>query len=405
MSDVLTVEEGAAAGRDPGGFVYHPALDGVRALAVTAVVAFHYPPERVFRGGFLGVDAFFVLSGFLITTLLLDEHRRTGSVSLRKFYARRALRLLPAAAVLLVIGVALRVFLSSTDATRPTTFGLVAIVAYVANWAQIVKPGSLGELSHAWSLAIEEQFYLVWPAAVLFLLWRGVKTRTLLAVIGSGIVASACWRIVVWKRSVLPHTNFVDFYFRVTARTPPSGHVDPLLYRIHVWDRWYFGTDTRADSLLVGCFLAVVLVSMKGRTRKLAWRLSRAVTVAGLLGSAVIMWRAKVFLSGWVPDWGVLAFEVCVALVIAGIVMTPGGVVARTLALPPLVWTGRRSYAIYLFHPIVFRFLNTHELHTTPPTAFVLSIAAVAAAAEISYRAIEAPALRFKTRFRAETRQ
>src|SRR6478672_8190387 len=146
MSDVSTAN--ARAADDPGSserFVYQPALDGVRALAVAIVVAFHYPPEtaRTFRGGFLGVDAFFVLSGFLITTLLLDEYRRTGSLSLRKFYARRALRLLPAAAVLLVTGIVMWLFLKHSAPARPQGIGLLGVAAYVANWVQIWKPGSL----------------------------------------------------------------------------------------------------------------------------------------------------------------------------------------------------------------------------------------------------------------------
>jgi peptidoglycan/LPS O-acetylase OafA/YrhL len=382
------------------GFAYQPALDGLRALAVSVVVAFHYPPEtaHAFRGGFLGVDAFFVLSGFLITTLLLEEHRRTGSVSLRKFYARRALRLLPAASVLLVVGVALSLFLSDTAPARPKAIGLFGMAAYIANWVQIFEPGSLGELSHTWSLAIEEQFYLLWPLALVLLLRRGARARTMLVVIGAGIAASAAWRAVVWTHAAVPHSNFIDYYLRITSGAE-SSNTQILLHRIHVWDRWYFGTDTRADALLAGCFVAVALVMIRERTPDVATRVLRFAPVIGLLGVAIIVWRAEVFTSGWVPNWGVLVFEVCIALVIAGLVTAPYSVIAHALALSPLVWIGRRSYAIYLFHPIVFRFLNTQVYDISWSTAFVLSIGAVIVIAEVSYRLIEAPALRGKRRF------
>jgi peptidoglycan/LPS O-acetylase OafA/YrhL len=384
-------------------FVYQPALDGLRAFAVAIVVAFHYPPEtaRTFRGGFLGVDAFFVLSGFLITTLLVDEFRRTGSLRLRKFYARRALRLFPAASVLLAIGCVMWLFLKHSAPARPQGVGLIGVAAYVANWVQIWKPGSLGELSHTWSLAIEEQFYLMWPLALLFLLRRGARMRALLAVIGTGIVASATWRIIVWRRAPLPHTSFVNYYLHATSHvTPPAANA--RLHLIHAWDRWYFGTDTRADALLAGCFVAVVLAYTRGRIPARATRALRIGTVPALLGALLIIWRAEVFTSGWVPNWGVLAFEVCIAVVIAGLITSPRSGAGQVLAIPPLVWIGRRSYAIYLFHPIIFRFLNNEVYDITWAQAFVLSIAAVIAAAEISYRLIETPALRLRTRFASE---
>jgi peptidoglycan/LPS O-acetylase OafA/YrhL len=400
MSDVSTGDTRATD--DPANasrFVYQPALDGLRALAVGVVVAFHYPPQaHAVRGGFLGVDAFFVLSGFLITTLLLEEHHRTGSVSLRKFYARRALRLLPAAAVLLVVGIALSLLFKTADPARPKAIGLLGMAAYVANWVQIAKPGSLGQLSHTWSLAIEEQFYLLWPLALLFLLRRRIRARALLAVIGAGIATSAVWRIVVWRRVALPHTNFVDYYLRATSQSPVT-QTNAFLHRVHVWDRWYFGTDTRADALLAGCFVAVALVSLRRYPHPAATRLLRLAAPIALIGAAIIAWRAEVFTSGWVPDWGVLVFEACMALVIAGLVTAPHHVLARVLAVPPLVWIGRRSYAIYLFHPIVFRLVNTRMFNISWSAAFVLSIATVLIAAELSYRLIEAPALRRKTRF------
>src|SRR5205085_9149444 len=112
------------------------------------------------------------------------------------------------------------------------------------------------------------------------------------------------------------------------------------------WDRWYFGTDTRADALLAGCLVAVVLTHARGRIPARAARVLRVGTIVGLVGATLIIWRAQVFTSTWVPNWGVLAFEACIAVVIAGLVTSPRTAVARVLAIPPLVWIGRRSYAI-----------------------------------------------------------
>src|SRR5262249_28328029 len=142
---------------------YQPALDGARAVAIGLVVLVHYPwhvgflASAPFHGGFLGVDAFFVLSGFLITTLLLEEHAASGRVSLRRFYARRAFRLLPALAVLLVVAVVLHFTLAAHNKNRPETTGILGVLFYVANWVGIYRPKSLGVIFDTWSLAVEEQ--------------------------------------------------------------------------------------------------------------------------------------------------------------------------------------------------------------------------------------------------------
>jgi peptidoglycan/LPS O-acetylase OafA/YrhL len=388
----------------PGRLGYQPALDGVRAFAIALVMLFHYPwAERFFdsnpvHGGFLGVDAFFVLSGFLITTLLLQEHAQHGSFSLRRFYARRALRLLPALGVLLVAALVVRVVADPNNGNRPAALGFLGMIFYFANWVDIYKHDALGVFQHTWSLAIEEQFYLVWPVLLLFMLRRKLTLATIAMIASAGIVIAALWRAWYWHVNFGPR-RFVDYYFLLTLHQ--STETGALDHRTAVWNRFYFGSDTRADALLAGCLTAILLVWLLPRLGARArMRLSAAAGVAFVV-CGIIVWRAVVVLSGWLPVWGILALELSVAVLIAGLVAAPRGPLARLLALPPLAWLGRRSYAIYLYHPVVFTYLSRDRVHLSPPVSFVFQFAVVFVLAELSYRLVEAPMLRRKRRFEA----
>ncbi|MSY22851.1 MAG: acyltransferase family protein, partial [Actinobacteria bacterium] len=220
-----------------------PALDGLRGLAVAAVVLYH-AEFKVMIGGYLGVSTFFTLSGFLITTLLINESARNGSVALGAFWGRRFRRLLPASLATLALVATLFAWLVATADQRATMQGdIIASVFDVANWHFIFQGASYGDLFvapspvlHFWSLAIEEQFYLVFPV-LLVLLWRVSKAR--LRVIGLTLGALAlCSAALPW-------------IFTMSK------------------DRIYFGTDTRAAELLLGGVLAVVL-SREPVRRKLA---------------------------------------------------------------------------------------------------------------------------------------
>jgi peptidoglycan/LPS O-acetylase OafA/YrhL len=389
----------------PGRLGYQPALDGVRALAISLVVLFHYPWKQPFfsanpvHGGFLGVDVFFVLSGFLITTLLLQENATTGGVSLKRFYARRALRLLPAFFVLFAIALFLHFNLAAGDGNRPKALGLFSMVFYAANWVNIYSPHALGSaVSHTWSLAIEEQFYLVWPMILVFLLRKRLRLGTIAALTTAGIVAASVWRAWYWWNR-LGHRSFVAYFLAVTDRPVPSNTPGTLTHRTAVWNRFYFGSDTRADALLVGCLTAIVLFwllpKLGARARV---RLSAAAGLA-LIGCGVIVWRAIVVISGWLPMWGILALELGVAVVIAGLVAAPRNPLARLLALPPLAWLGRRSYAVYLFHPIVFEYCRRSRIDFSPPVSFVFQMIVILVVAELSHRLVEAPMLRRKQHF------
>src|SRR5262249_51130852 len=198
------------------------------------------------------------------------------------------------------------------------------------NWVEIYRHGALGLFSHTWSLAIEEQFYLVWPLLLLFMLRRRLKLATIAAISAAGIAVAAA------LRGGDRHTHFgprrvVGYYFLLTLHQPTeTGALD---HRTAVWNRFYFGSDTRADALLAGCLTAIVLVWLLPRLGARArMRLSAAAGVA-FVACGIIVWRAVVVLSGWLPLWGILAFEVAVSVLILGLVAAPRGPFARLLAL------------------------------------------------------------------------
>src|SRR5262245_21094061 len=201
---------------------YKPELDGLRAVAVMSVLLMHGGMPG-FHWGYIGVDLFFVLSGYLITSILLREQLRTGQISLLSFYQRRALRLFPALAVLCIVFLAYAFFV-----LRDPTQGLreiVVVALYLSNWTRAAGLNFPEWLGHTWSLAIEEQFYLLWPLVLLAISAARRPIPLLLAVAGA-IVAVSCWRLTLVMHG---------------AST----------------DRLYNGTDTRADALLMGVALAL----------------------------------------------------------------------------------------------------------------------------------------------------
>jgi peptidoglycan/LPS O-acetylase OafA/YrhL len=374
---------------------YQPGLDGIRAFAILAVMGFHlsYGDHNLVLGGYLGVDAFFVLSGFLITTLLLREWGRADRVSFRGFYARRALRLLPLLAVMIAIGAVVNLLQTPGTPGRPTREGLIAAAFYYANWFHIGSSG-LGFLASCWSLAIEEQFYLVWPLVLVGLLRTRLHRGALLAITLAGAGASAVWRYHLVTQ--LPKTGtFVSFYGLYTgARTRSLAVVEAS-----VGDRVYFGSDTRADMLLVGCALAILL-AWKGAALTDFGR--RVVGVLGLVGFAIGTWFigwVQYEGTSWMWRYGVVIFEFSVAAVIAQIMLNPKTSFSRVFALPPLVWIGRRAYGLYLIHSCIFTLLRRDVMDFggfwTPVVQVTLSFVGAA----ISYRLIEAPALKLKDRF------
>jgi peptidoglycan/LPS O-acetylase OafA/YrhL len=394
-------DEPAEAIAAPRRLGYMPALDGLRAIAITLVVLFHYPwivkpfHSAPVHGGFLGVDMFFVLSGFLITTLLLEERSKNGRVSLKGFYQRRARRLLPAFFVLFVLAL-IEHFVFSL---QPTTAGLIGMLVYMANWVQIWRPDSLGGVfGHTWSLAIEEQFYLLFPLLLIGLIRLGLRRVGLALALVGGALAAWGWRVAVWHRQSVNKVTFVDFYAQITGRSLPD--TDP--FRFREWNRWYYGTDTRADALLIGCAAAVIFVWLARRPLRRGFTIGAAVVamIAFVVGGFVVA-RASIP-AGWIPDWGLFLLESCAAITVLGLALAPRAPLSRVLSLPPLVYLGRRSYALYLFHIFIFQQLRTQRTHLGSIAQFWLLMAVTLVAAELSWRYIESPFMRGRRRYERE---
>jgi peptidoglycan/LPS O-acetylase OafA/YrhL len=351
-------------------------LDGVRALAVLAVMAFH-EGLRWIPGGFLGVDVFFVLSGYLITDLLVAQFDRSGRLDLRGFWARRARRLLPALAVVLVtVTAAVTVF--EPDQLGSLRRALLGAVTFSSNWSQAVAHqsyfsvfGPPPPLQHLWSLAVEEQFYLVWPLVLAFAVFRLRSRWQRAAIAWAGAAASAATMAVVYAPGSDP--SFV-----------------------------YYGTDTHASGLLIGAALA--LTWPLARVAAAAPRAARALDVAGLAGLAALAWAITHF-SG--SDGALYPAGLVFAALAAGAVVTAAaapGRIARMLGWRPLRWLGVRSYGIYLWHwPVIALFPAVAGYGTNVAEVRLVETALPILLAAASWRWIEEPVLR--NGFRAELRR
>ncbi len=366
---------------------YIPALDGLRAFAVLGVMAFHAGLPFL-PAGFLGVDTFFVLSGFLITTLLLGEWRERTTIKLRAFWARRARRLLPAL-LLVVLFVACYAEWVVPKGTYPDLrLDALSTLFYVANWHFIavgtnyfVQTGPVSLLTHTWSLAIEEQFYLIWPLVVLGLLKLTKSLRVLMAVCVIGALASAV------EMAVLYHPG-----------------TDPT--------RLYYGTDTHAQCLLVGAALAVglAMIARSRRARRaVPGALARAdgdpgwaatgrrarillacIGTAGAAATAVLWWRAS-YTGSFLWRGGFLCAAVSTAAVLACVVCSEKSWLATALSVAPLRYLGRISYGLYLWHFPLFQWIDGARTGLTGYPLFGVRFGATLAVATASFYLVELP--------------
>jgi peptidoglycan/LPS O-acetylase OafA/YrhL len=351
-----------------------PALDGLRAIAVLLVVFFHArltkigiprdnPLDELIRGGFLGVDLFFVLSGFLITALLLREQAEQDRVRIRHFYGRRVLRLLPAL-YLVLFAHALFVYLVDfriEGGARAELATLTSSVLYYANWHTLMQEHvGLAGLGHLWSLSIEEQFYFVWP--LLLALFFGLRRNAAMVVSMLGIVIVG----------VCIHRAF--------------------LWNSYGWGDAYYRTDVRVDGLLIGALLAWLWV------RNLTPR--RGLSTAAWIASAVIV-VCTLSARPSTGFWNGTGFTV-VALATAVIIlaaMDSNWPVNRFLSLAPMVAVGRVSYGIYLWHFPVFWAVGRWGRDLPAPVRCSLAFGLTALFTVASWTLLERPVMRLRRRF------
>ena len=374
----------------PGGTTlsYLPGLDGMRALAVIAVLLYHAGLAWI-PGGFLGVEVFFVISGYLITALLLAEWRQKGSIDLKAFWLRRARRLLPALYLLLVGTLTFAVLFLPEEVARLRD-DVVAAFGYVTNWLLIFSQESYFEaagrpslLQHLWSLAVEEQFYILWPllltAGLVFL-----PRRYLMPAVLGGAVTSTVLMAVLYQPNADP-------------------------------SRIYYGTDTRAAGLLFGAALAFVwapeLIRVAARydpndrhrplqrarrhvRHRLGWTVPRLLDLVGLAALGMLIWFCLSLdeFRPFIYRGGFALVAVVTALLILIVVHPRAQVGARVLGWGPMRWVGQRSYSIYLWHWPVFMVTRPQlDVPIEGIPLFLLRMVVTFVLADLSYRFVETP--------------
>ena len=343
---------------------YVPALDGLRAFAVLAVIGYHAGIPHL-SGGFLGVEVFFVVSGYLITSLLLREQRTTGRLSLPNFWRRRARRLLPALFTLLIAALVLSLT-RAKDSLAQTRSDSLAALFYVSNWWQIIQRHSYFMdvdrpplLLHLWSLAVEEQFYFLWPLAVA--LFGRFARRGVLPVAILGSAASALWMAHLYDPSL-----------------------DPT--------RVYVGSDTRLSGLLLGAALSALVPGPFAEAAPPS-RLARAShELLATLGLGGLVW---LIFAGNSQDavlyrGGLLLVDLASCALIAGLVAKTQ--LARVFGAGPCAWLGRRSYGLYLWHWPIFAVTRPDfDVSASGASLLALRLLLTFVAAELCYRFVETP--------------
>jgi len=347
---------------------YRPELDGLRGISILLVYIHHFYQPLV-PGGFLGLDIFFVLSGFLITSQLVQEWNVRGSISLKNFYARRALRLMPAVFLLILITGTLALIVDKKTAAQ-TYQGIWLTLSYVSNWFYAFGHFSTNNpFAITWSLAIEEQFYLTWPLLLILILRFQRRWALYLLVL---IIA-----IIPLHRRILLEQGANLF-------------------------RLYYGSDTRPDGLPIGCLLALLtswnLLPHDNKKFEICMKFLAAI------GSIFFLYLLSypsctdllLFRYG-----GLTLISLSVGIFLVVVVLYPPKFVLLILRFRPLVWIGRISYGIYLWHWVVYWFIWARKAQSLPPSTEQLAVMVVFSLLlpTLSYHFVEKPFLRWKKRF------
>lgn len=349
---------------------YIPALDGLRALAVLGVIAYHMGMAWA-PGGLLGVTVFFVLSGYLITSLLLIEWDNTGTINLPQFWLRRVKRLFPAIAFVIICVAALCTIFDHSLLTKLRE-DMWAALCWVTNWWYILRDvsyfdalGAPSPVTHFWSLAIEEQFYLIWPVVLIIAHKLGVKRSHMRNATLVLVLASALEMALLFNPDADP-------------------------------SRVYYGTDTRAFSLLIGAWLAFVWPSNQlgannevhlDRNVRIALDAVGGIALIGLVammgcieGTSAIMYRGGILLAS------------VITMVIVAVIVHPSSILGKIFSAKPLVWIGLRSYGIYLWHyPLLLLMNPRSNIAGTPWWMYIVELVVICACAAFSYKFVEDP--------------
>ncbi|EOD4251643.1 acyltransferase family protein [Staphylococcus pseudintermedius] len=344
---------------------YMPGLDGVRAVAVIAIIIYHLNPQWL-SGGFLGVDTFFVISGYLITSLLLTEYHNTGKIKLMSFWLRRVKRLIPAV-LFLVMGVIVLSLIFMPTEIQKVRADSIAAIFYVSNWWYIMQNVDYFEqfavqpLKHLWSLAIEEQFYLVFPIVLLSLLSFIRRLKSIRIIFLILLVISMIAMMVLY----VPNENVA---------------------------RVYFGTDTRIQTLLMGVLLALVWPPFQLKA-KVNTQMRTMIDTAGVVGLAILFICFKfVSETNSILYYGGFFLISTVTLLVIASSVHPSGYFAKFLGNKVFTFIGSRSYSLYLWHyPIIVLIHHQFVQGQIPPLVYVVEILLMVLMAEFSYKFIEQP--------------